>query len=154
MKKFTFSLERVLAWRRSQARLEELKLERLRADRHALEARRKFLAGESSRTLSALLRASPVTGGDLEALDRFRKSTAVQAARLDGLVRDLDGQIAAQTEAVSSRRRDVKLIDQLREKKLQTWRRAFLKEIDQQAEESHLARFARFDRLDGDPRGA
>jgi hypothetical protein len=145
MKKFTFPLERVLGWRRTQARLEELKLERLRADRHALEARRKFLAGESTRTLAALIRTSPVTGSDLEALDRFRKSTAAQAGRVNVSMGDLDRQIAAQTEAVSSRRRDVKLIEQVREEKLQTWRRALLKEIDQQAEESHLARFTRFD---------
>jgi hypothetical protein len=141
MKKFTFPLERVLVWRRTQARVEEIKLEHLHADRHTLEARRKFLAGESIRTLTAIIRASPVTGSDLEALDRFRMSTAAQAVRVGVALRDLDRQIATQTEAVTARRRDVKLIEQLREEKFQKWQRAFQKEIDQQADESHLAKF-------------
>jgi hypothetical protein len=141
MKKFVFPLERVLGWRRTQARIEEIKLESLHAGRRALEARRKFLREEPSRTLAGLVRAGAVTGRDLEALDRYRKSATAQAARVEASLRDQDREIASQTGAVAGRRRDVHLLEQLRDEKFRKWHREFVKEIDQQAEESHLIRF-------------
>ena len=142
MKKFKFPLERVLGWRRSQARLEELKLESLHAGRRALEARLKLLKEGPGRVWAALVHASPVTGSDLEALDRYHKSAAAQAARVEGSLRDQDREIAAQTSTVVGRRRDVHLLEQLRDERFGKWRREFLKDIDQQAEESHLSRFS------------
>lgn len=141
MKRFFFPLDRVLAWLRTQARLEEIKLERLLAEKRALEARRKFLVEESGRSFHRLVSAGPLTGADLQALDHFRRSAAAQAARVETSLQDQDRQIAVQTGNLSSRRREVRLIEQLREEKLKKWQREFQKEIDQQAEESYLARF-------------
>lgn len=142
MKKFTFRLDRVLEWRKTQERIEEIKLERLHADLLAIESRRRGLADARSRAFPDLVRSGSVTGFDLAMLDTYRKSVGVQASRLTAERRELDGLIAKQIQEFAGRRRDVRLIERLREQKFQKWRGAFLQEIDREAEEIHLSKFA------------
>jgi len=140
MKKFAFPLDRVLAWRRMQARLEEMTLERLNAERRALESRALSLQRELTGVVNGLLRGGRITGTDLEALDRFRQSSAREVSRVEASMGDLDRKIAAQMEAVSGRRRDARLIERLRDEKFSKWRAEFQKEIDREAGEAHLAK--------------
>ncbi len=143
MKKFAFRLDRVLEWRKTQERLEEIKLESLHADLMTLESRRRGLEDARSRAFLDLVRAGSVTGFDLAMLDTYRKSAGVQASRLTAERRELDGLIAKQIQELAGRRRDVRLIERLREQKFEKWRGAFQQEIDREAEEIHLSKFAR-----------
>ena len=141
MKKFSFSLERVLEWRRTQTRAEEIKLETLHAARRSLETRLSDLRAEPGRALTAIASAALVTGGDLAALDRHHRALASQASRVEASLAERSREISTQTDAVAARRREVRLLEMLREEAFKRWQREFFKEIDQQAEEAHLARF-------------
>ena len=86
MKKFTFSLERALSWRRTQARIEEWKLEQLHGERSALEAQRKALEREYSGALGVWVSAGPVTGKDLRgAIDALLAGRAVSGEQRPSL---------------------------------------------------------------------
>ena len=143
MKRFAFPLARVLNWRRAQALAEEMKLDRLHAERSALRGRRQDFEDASLSGLTALTRMGRVNGSDLAALDRYRNFKAAQAARLTDSLRDLDRQIAAKVETVSERRRGVRLIERLRDQAFAKWRAENGKEADRLAEESYLTRWGR-----------
>jgi hypothetical protein len=153
VKKFAFRLDRVLAWRKTQEQLEEAKLEKLHAEARALEFRRKTLDRERGHAAAAVTRAGTVTGFDLAALDAYRRSAANQASRLAASRLELDGRIAAQLQEVAGRRRDVRLIERLREQKFETWRKEFLREVEREAQETHLAKFNLSNSSDARERG-
>lgn len=49
--------------------------------------------------------------------------------------------IALQIEARAAKRRDARLLENLERRKLAAWKLEFAKELDQQAEEAHQARW-------------
>jgi hypothetical protein len=141
MKKFTFSLARVLEWRATQTRIEESKLERLYGELHGIESREEALRRERADAERALLASQVVPGFDLSALDSFRRFTAVEQARLGSLRQGCSQRIAVQIQAVAARRRDVRLLERLRENRRKTWAAEFQREQDALAEEAFLAKW-------------
>lgn len=148
MKKFNFTLERVLEWRRMQARQEEVKLERLNGELHALDARRDALR-DQRRQAEAELRertasAGPaLTGEDLSALSAFQTFTAAELRRLAEARARCQEQVEIQTQVLVAHRRNAKLFETLKQRRLTVWLRESEREISQQAEESHTARWNR-----------
>jgi hypothetical protein len=142
MKKFHFPLAQVMEWRRSRARAEEAKLERLHAELRGVEARAAQARKEQAQSESALLASASVTGAELASLDAFRKFVASECARLGEVSAECRKRIAKQMEAISQTRRDVRLIEKLHERKLAAWKAGLALEIDRQAEELYLAKWA------------
>lgn len=140
MKKFLFPLGRVLDWRRAQARLEEAKLHRLYAELQTLTARSAALVEEQTQSERALLSAGSISGADLAALDTFKKGVAAEQARLALAASTCRQRIQLQIQIAMQKRRDARLIEKLEQRKLTAWKAGLLKEIDQQAEELHLAK--------------
>jgi hypothetical protein len=141
VKKFKFPLDRVLSWRRTQARLEQTKLERLQKELGDIDARRTAMLGEEKEAQQAVVRSPSNTGADLNALDLFRSGCAQKAKILE---KNRDQQIAKiheQQHVISLKERDVKLLEKLREQRLRAWQYESDKEIDGQAEEAFLARW-------------
>jgi flagellar export protein FliJ len=143
MKKFRFPLSRVMDWRRTQARIEESKLERLFTELREIDARVTELNEERTGSEMALIAAPSNTGADLAALGAFQRFAIVEQGRLAVKRAECAQRIAAQTQAVVARRRDVRLIEKLKERRLETWRADFGREIDAQAEEAYLAKWNR-----------
>lgn len=142
MKKFTFPLSRVLDWRDVQARIEESKLEGLYAERRAIETKIADLLEERRRSDEAA-HTSAVTGAELAAADAFRRFSVAEHTRLDRKSVECSQRIAAQMQVVAAKRRDVKLLERLKQQRLIAWTGDFHREIDAQAVESHLARWNR-----------
>lgn len=143
MKKFVFSLDRVLDLRRAQARVEEVKLERLYAERSAIDARERALREERRQSETALLAHPEVNGRELAALDVFQHHVAEECRRSAHARAACGRQIQAQVQTVTVRRRDVKLLETLRRRIEESWTRELEREIGQEAEESHLAKWNR-----------
>ena len=143
MKKFHFPLDRALDWRRTQARIEESKLERLFTALRTIDAQDAALHDERARSEAALLSASDVTGQDLAALDAFHTHVRAEHSRLTQARQQCGKQIAAQIEAVTSKRRDVKLIENLKQRRFDGWTAELGREIDRQADEAFLAKWNR-----------
>jgi len=58
-------------------------------------------------------------------------------------LRALEQKVGQQTQVVVERRREAKLLEQLRERRLEVWQTGVVREIEQQAEESFMAGFIR-----------
>lgn len=140
MKKFSFALDRVLAWRHTQTRLEEAALARLHGELVALDLRCASLDRSVAEARSTLLTAPSVMPAEIAALEHFRASATAQSRHLLLARQALDLKLAQQTQTVLERRRAAQLLEQLRDKRRKTWQAAADREIDQQAEESFLAR--------------
>ena len=143
MHKFTFPLSRVLDWRRAQVQIEEATLERLYAELRALESRLLEARLEREESGRWLLAGGSVTGEELAALDSFKKASAVECTRLAESAAATRPRIAAQLQIVIQKRRDVKLLELLHARKLQTWNLELDREIDREAAELHLAKHRR-----------
>ncbi len=140
MQRFTFPLARVLDWRRTQVQVEESKLQRLHAERHGMEARLHEIRSTREQAAREMVAAGSATGGELAALDNFRRASAVECAKLAESAAAAHKRIAAQLQIVIQKRRDLKLLELLHSRKLDTWNADLAREIDQEASELHLAK--------------
>ncbi len=141
MKRFAFSLERVLAWRRIEARIERVRWEQIRAERKAIEDARENLRFEAARSAEGVRAARSATGAELEALDRFRVFVEAEQQRLGHQSAECEKRGAAQAAIARAKERDVKVLEHLRERQLDTWSKAEARETEQAAAESYLARW-------------
>jgi flagellar export protein FliJ len=143
MKKFDFPLARAMDFRRMQARLEEIKLEALYAELRAIDQREVALIQEKVQAEKALKSAKSVTGFDLEVFDAYRLSTKEDQKKMDKARADCRKRIDAQLAVLTVKRRDVKLLEHLKERRFEKWEKEMFKEIDQQADEAYLAKFGK-----------
>lgn len=143
MKKFQFPLSRVMDFRRTQARVEEIKLEALYAELRAIDAREVASIEERVRSEKALKGAPSVTGFDLEVFDSYREALREDQKRMDKARADCRRRIDAQVAVLTAKRRDVKLLEHLQERRFGKWEKEMFKEIDRQADEAYLARFSK-----------
>ncbi len=143
MKKFEFPLDRVLDWRRTQARLEESKLERLRADLRAIESQLADAVRVREESARELITAKSVTGMELAALDDFRQASATECAKLAQASAEAVKRVTDQLVVVTAKRRDVKLLENLRTRRLDAWNSELNREIELEAGELFLAHLGR-----------
>ena len=143
MKKFAFPLGRVMDWRATLARVEEAKLEQIYAELRSIETRKAELDRERDQSEQALVKAPSSTGAELAAVDCFRKFVFHERIRLEGLRAGVQQRIAAQLQVVAKKRRDVKLLERLKNQRHDKWQTDFAREIDAQADESFLAKWNR-----------
>ena len=143
MKKFNFPLGRVLDWRATQVRIEESKLESLYAELTNIDRNESALLRQRDESERALLAAPSSSSTDLAAFGSFRRFTVAEHTRLEQLRADCSRRIAAQIQVVAAKRRDVKLLDRLREQRHDAWTRDFHRELDAQADEAFLAKWTR-----------
>ena len=141
MKRFHFPLGRVMEFRRMQARVEEVKLEALYAELRAVDTREVALIQTKVEAEQELRAQKSVTGFELELFDSFRQSMNEERKRMDKARAECRKKIDAQLYVVTVKRRDVKLLEKLKEQRFETWEKEMFKEIDQQAEESFLAKW-------------
>jgi hypothetical protein len=143
MKKFEFSLGRVLDWRGTLARIEESKLERLYAELRAIESSEAALVAERTRSERALAEAASHTGAELAAHDTFRRFAVNEHTRLEQRRAECKKRISEQIPVVAQKRRDVRLLEHLKEKRHLDWQRDLAREIETQAGEIYLAKWSR-----------
>lgn len=143
MKKFQFPLGRVMDFRRTQARVEEIKLEALYAELRAIEAREVASIQERVQSEKALKGAPSVTGFDLEVFASYREALKEEQKRMDKARADCRKRIDLQLQVLMVKRREVKLLEHLKERRFEKWEKEMFKEIDRQADEAYLARFSK-----------
>jgi flagellar biosynthesis chaperone FliJ len=140
MKKFTFPLGRVMDWRAMIARVEESKLEQMYGELRAIDARMAALDREREQSERAVLAKAVSTGMELASLDTFRRFVFEERIRLERTRAEVQQRITAQIQVVANKRRDVKLLQRLKDDRFESWQKDFAREIDGQAEESFLAK--------------
>jgi len=141
LKKFAFPLDRVMEFRRTQARLEEAKLENLYAGLRAMDSLEVSLIQRRAQAEKALKSAATVSGEDLQLFGAWGLAMKEQLKRMDKTRVECRKRIEAQLRVVTARRREVKLLEHLKEQRIETWEKEMAKEIDGQAEEAYLAKW-------------
>jgi flagellar biosynthesis chaperone FliJ len=148
MRKFAFPLARVMDWRQTQVRIEEAALERLHAELRGVEGGLAELRLSIEHSENAILTAGSVMGAELRDLDTFKKASKAEFEKLTKAAADSRKRIATQIEVVSRKRRDLRLLENLRQRKLDTWRADLEREIDNEATELYLVSIASRGRID------
>jgi flagellar biosynthesis chaperone FliJ len=143
MKKFQFSLGRVMDYRQTLERVEEAKLQTLYAELRGIDERKASINDERTRSERAVREEKRPSGLELAALDTFRRFAVAELTRLEQKRAECAKRVAAQIQVVAQKRRDVRLLDQLRGSRLKAWQREADREIDQYAEEAYLAKWGR-----------
>jgi hypothetical protein len=141
LKKFHFPLERVLAFRRTQLQIEQSKLERITLELKEIDSRIVAVEKSLQDSRTDIVRSQSKLGRELESFETFRGASEKQTAALAQARRACLDRISIQCRVLKQKERDVKLLEQLREDRIAAWRAAQAREVDQQAEESHLARW-------------
>jgi hypothetical protein len=88
-----------------------------------------------------LLLVSSTTGSELAAVAAFRRFSVAEHTRLERLRADCSKRAAAQAQVVAGKRRDVRLLERLKQQRFTAWHAGFNHEITAQAEETHLAKW-------------
>jgi hypothetical protein len=135
MNQFRFGLDGVLAWRRTQARFEEVRLETLHTELRNLATHAEKVSRERHSAGRLLLASGSATGVELAFLDSFHKAADVELARFETAGADCRRRADAQMESVTLRRRDVKLLERLRERRVDAWLREHSRETERDAAE-------------------
>lgn len=137
-------------WRRLQVRMEEVRLEQMHLLRRTLEMQRAELAAEYVRSQSRILDAvgddavgdAPgVTGGELETWDCFRQFADAEGKRIERAIASAQEQADRQILVVTAKRREVQLLEKLKDRRKEVWLQELDKETQQLAEETYLARW-------------
>lgn len=139
MKRFEFSLGRVLDLRRQQASVEQARLQALLKTLDQLSATKHALLQQLDDARTSLRQSAP-TGDDLRLFVQFERHIHVQCTRTDQDSRAVQRQVREQQIKVIDADRQVKLLEKLKTRRFAEWTHACDKELEELAADSHLAR--------------
>ncbi len=143
MKRFLFPLERVRRWRAGQAALEELKLEQLRGSLEALREAKRNMSRERSESELEVLGQASMEASELESLDAYRLHARNKIREFENQERQAAAQIEEQRQRVIQARRNMELLERLKQKALDAWQAESDREQENFAAELYLARWTR-----------
>ena len=139
MAQFHFSLERVLRWRSLELASQGAKLELLLREQLRLQTIRADLSTEKSKLDRSLDTLPDLRGADLRALSAHSLSLKRQADNLVKLLAKCDRDLSEQKKSYRAAKQRVRLLEELRARKLEEWRQEQAREQETLATESFLA---------------
>jgi flagellar export protein FliJ len=143
MAKFRFSLEKVLRWRAVELAAEEAKLKALLQEQLHLQTRLAEVSAERSKLITSLGIMPDLRGSDLRTLTacglRLRRTAETLAQQLLKCSREL----AKQRKKYSEAKRRVRLLEELKARRLEEWKHEEAVMLEELASESFLANWNR-----------
>jgi flagellar export protein FliJ len=134
-------LESALALRRRQCEIEERKLEGALATLRRLDEQQAALdAARNQAQVSVRSEASPPTQ-ELWSLSQFLARTHREQTALAERRARQHNEVEGQRRRVIEAQRQFRLLEQLKERRLQEWRRAYAQELESLASEAYLSRW-------------
>jgi hypothetical protein len=143
MKRFHFPLERVRRWRLEQLNVEELKLQKVRADRQLLAEAKQQVRDGMAKSRRDVLAQPAVLGMELENLDSYGIHVRELVRGFEKLEQEAEAKVVEQRNRVLEARRQFELLDGLRTKALVKWRAEGDREQEALAGELYLSRSTR-----------
>ncbi len=143
MKPFRFRLEKVLEWRRLELEREEARFRQQTAALAAIDRNRAELEASGIRAESEVRQWRHVAGADLYALDAYRLEVRRGQARLAEKRRECEQQLADRQRALVEAQRRCRLLERLKERRLDEWKHELDHELQELGQESFLARWNR-----------
>lgn len=144
MKRFEFSLDRVLNFRRTQAEMERRKLESLGVERATLVRQIADLTRQrhESHKREELAPNQAIIPQQLAARETFHCFLSREKSKLQGLLNNLETAITRQRQNFMEARRKCELLEKLRGKRLEEWTSEMQKELEELASDAFRARSA------------
>jgi flagellar export protein FliJ len=143
MTRFQFSLEKVLRWRAVELTGQEAKLRALVQEQLHLQTQLAEVSAERSKLISSLGSMPDLRGDDLRTLTacglRLRRNAETLAQRLLQCGREL----AKQRKKYSEAKRRVRLLEELKDRRLHEWKYEEAVLLEELASESFLANWNR-----------
>jgi flagellar export protein FliJ len=143
MKSFRFRLERVLTWRGTRLSLAEAKLDQLIGELRKADDAVKRLLERRVAAQTPLARSAIVNGADLGVLETFGVWAVREEKRVKTHMIELRESIELQNRIVAEARREVKLVERLKQQKYESWSAEAEHEINELAAESAIAQWRR-----------
>ena len=141
MNTFVFPLEKVIGWRRSELDVAEVRFQQSTAALATVDQARAELETAAVQAEILIRGGSPVCGRDLAALGSFRIHVRKKDEELAARRAECGERVAASRKTMLEARRRLRLLERLKERRLQDWRAARDKELEDLASESYLARW-------------
>jgi hypothetical protein len=139
MKKFEFRLDAALRWRNTQLQVERARLQKLLGEEQRLKNSLQSLLDEKQKALSELRTAEHLQSFDLRTVSIYLVGADARACLLRENIAKCAGPIRQQRQKLLEAERNVRLLEELKEKRYSEWVHALNQEIDEAAEESWLA---------------
>jgi flagellar export protein FliJ len=141
MQRFRFRLDRVLEWRRKEYRIEETRLVACSALVHATEQKIERLRAEGASIERELLGRSAIPAADFLNLSRYRLRAAKEHIELVEERRQRLQAAAERRMRVQQAQQRVRLLEKMRERRLEEHTAAANHELESLAAEAYLARW-------------
>ena len=143
MKSFDFRLERILRWRSAQRAAEEAKLKALVGEQVKLQRQIQSLREEKLSVETSVAELNLLQGSDLRMLHGYRIHAADEQRRLAELLRRKDEAIAAQQRVYREAKRQCRLLEELKDRRLSAWKYELGRELEEIAADSFTAKRSR-----------
>jgi hypothetical protein len=140
---FRFPLDKALEWRQKQLELEEVRYRRQAAAIASLDRQRAEAEAAGIRAEIEMRQQPSVEGRELAALDRFRLRVKRDEAQIAQQHADAARILAERQAAMMEARRRAKLLERLRERRLEEWESKCDRELEEIASEAFLAQWNR-----------
>ena len=139
MAQFRFSLEKILRWRAVEFTREEVKLQRLIQEKARVETMLARVASERS-GLSASVTALPgLQGGDLRAAAAYGLRLRQEVQKLTDTRARIQDSLAAQQKVFAAAKLRLRLLEELKARRLERWQYEAARQLETLAAESYLA---------------
>jgi flagellar FliJ protein len=137
MKRFQFSLDRVLNFRRLQADAEQAKLVRLEQELAAVEAEIRHL----KEAFQAAVQSVSPNPADRAELGRYRMIVESQTLKFQSRRDEIASRVQLQRQLFTKARQAAEVLARLKDKQYTRWQQGLQKELDDLAMDSFLARW-------------
>ena len=141
MKAFRFPLEKALGWRRTQLEVEENRFKQQGAALAAVDQARAQLDDSSRRAEAYVRRQGGLDGSDLAALVGFLRKVRATEKELAARRLESEQRLAELQREMLEARRRCRLLERLKERRLEEWRTEADRETEAMASESFLAQW-------------
>jgi len=146
MQRFQFRLDRVLEWRRKKCRLEENRLAVCLASVRATERKIEQLRAERTSIDRELLARPAIPAADLHNLSHYRLRAKREEIEMAEERRQRMLSASEQRARVQRAQQGVKLLEKMRERRLEEHTALAGRELEQMAAEAYLARWTQSSR--------
>lgn len=143
MKRFQFQLATALDWRKRRMEAEQARLDELLAREAAVRGRLEDTARDRARSTEELLLVESPAAEDFAALDAYRRALDIQKRRLEREAMQVQEAISRQRQVLMEAMRDYRLMEKLKDRRLEEWRKQFERELESEATELYLAKRGR-----------
>jgi hypothetical protein len=143
VKSFSFGLDRVLLFRRREMERVEERLRQLALMLSRAREIEERSQGESAVAKRDLARLETLSGGDLRRLDLWLSRLISERARARQTSAGLEGERTKILQELIEKRRGVKALERLRERRWRAYAQAAQREVERESAELHLARWMR-----------